>query len=121
MSSSGAGQDKKERAKADGTRAELDAILSARQELGAEYNDELADMLMERLDTAIDRRVEARLQDVKPKSVSPAVPICSLIFAIPATGVVLEGGAGVLGVALVWTAIVVVNVFYSGKKISDIF
>ena len=121
MSSSGAGQDKQESAKADGTREELDAILSARQELGAEYNEELTDMLMERLDAVIDRRVEARLQNVKPKSASPAVPICSLIFAIPATGIMLEYGAGIPGVGLVWAAIVVVNVFYSGKKISDIF
>ena len=121
MSSSGAGQDKQEHPKADGTREELDAILSARQELGTEYNEELTDMLMERLDAVIDRRVEARLQDVKPKSVSPAVPICSLVFAVPATGIVLEGGAGILGVGLVWAAIVVINVFYSGKKLSDIF
>ena len=119
--SSGAGQNKEEREKADGAREELDAILSARQELGAEYNEELTDMLMERLDAEIDRRVAARLQNVNQKSVSPAVPICSLIFAIPATGVVLEGGAGILGVGLVWAAIVVVNVFYSGKKLSDIF
>ena len=119
--SSEAGQDKQERPKADGTREELDAILSARQELGTEYNEELTDMLMERLDAVIDRRVEARLQDVKPKSVSPAIPICSLVFAIPATGIVLEGGAGILGVGLVWAAIVVINVFYSGKKLSDIF
>ena len=119
--SSRAGQDKEDRNRADGTREELDAILSARQELGTEYNEELTDMLLERLDGVIDRRVEARLQDVKPKSVSPAVPISSLVFAIPATGIVLDYGAGILGVGLVWAAIVVVNVFYSGKKISDIF
>lgn len=118
--SSSAGHNKDERVKAEGTREELDAILSARQELGAEYNEELTDMLIERLDTVIDRRVEARLQNVKPKSVSPAVPISSLVFAIPATVIVLDGGAGVLGVGLVWAAIVVINVFYSGKKISDI-
>lgn len=121
MSSSEAEQEKETRARADGTREELDAILSARQELGAQYNEELTDMLMDRLDAVIDRRVEARLQNVKPKNVSPAVPICSLVFAIPATGIMLEYGAGILGVALVWAAIVAVNVFYSGKKISDIF
>lgn len=121
MSGSGAEQNKEERAKADDTRQELDAILAARQELGAEYNAELTDMLMERLDAVIDRRVEARLQSVKPKNMSPAVPICSFVFAIPATGIMLEYGAGILGAALVWAAIVAVNVFYSGKKLSDIF
>ena len=68
MSSSGADQNKAERQEADGTREELRAIFSARQELGTEYNDELADMLMERLDAVIDRRVEARLQTTSKSS-----------------------------------------------------
>lgn len=121
ISNSEAEQEKEKRATADGTREELDALLSARQELGTEYNEELTDMLIERLDAVIDNRVEARLQNVKTKSPSPAVPICSLVFAIPATGIVLEGGAGVLGVGLVWAAIAAINVVYSGKKLSDIF
>ena len=85
MSSSMADQEKESQREADGAREELHAILSARHELGTEYNDELADMLMERLDAVIDRRVEARLQDVSGSDMSPAVPICSFIFAIPAT------------------------------------
>ena len=120
MSSSGAGRDKEERERADGTREDLDAILSARQELGAEYNEELTDMLMERLDGVIDRRVEARLQDIPQGSLSPAVPICSFIFAIPATAIVASL-TGFVGVAFVWAAVVLVNILYSGKKISDIF
>ena len=120
MSSSMADQEKESRREADGTREELHAILSARQELGTEYNDELADMLMERLDAVIDRRVEARLQNVPQRSLSPAVPICSFIFAIPATGIVAPL-TGPLGVAFVWAAVIVVNILYSGKKISDIF
>ncbi len=120
MSSSGADQNKAERREAKSTREELDAILSARQELGTEYNDELADMLMERLDAVIDLRVEARLQDIPRGSMSPAVPICSFIFAIPATAIVASL-TGFVGVAFVWAAVVLVNVLYSGKKISDIF
>ena len=98
MSSSTADPDKEARREADGTREELRAILSARQELGTEYNDELADMLMERLDAVIDRRVEARLQDIPQGSLSPAVPICSFIFAIPATAIV----ASLTGLPWVW-------------------
>ena len=120
MSSSTADPDKEARREADGTREELRAILSARQELGTEYNDELADMLMERLDAVIDRRVEARLQDIPQGSLSPAVPICSFIFAIPATAIVASL-TGFVGVAFVWAAVVLVNILYSGKKISDIF
>ena len=120
MSSSTADPDKEAHREADGTREELRAILSARQELGTEYNDELADMLMERLDAVIDRRVEARLQDIPQGSLSPAVPICSFIFAIPATAIVASL-TGFVGVAFVWAAVVLVNILYSGKKISDIF
>ena len=120
MSSSESIQDKIERQEAKSNRDELDAILSARQELGAEYNDELTDMLMEKLDAEIDRRVEARLASAVPSKLSPAVPITSLIFAIPATGVAAET-AGFLAVPFVWAGIVLVNLIFSGKKISDIF
>ena len=120
MSSSSPDQDKEERQEAKSTRDELDAILSARQELGAEYNDELTDMLMEKLDAEIDRRVEARLASVSGSKLSPAVPITSLIFAIPATGVAAET-AGFLAVPFVWAGIVLVNLIFSGRKISEIF
>ena len=120
MRSSGVGQDKQEGAKADDTREELDAILSAWRELGADYNEKLTDIFMERLDAVIDRRVEARLQNVNQKSVSPAVPICSFIIAIPATAVTASL-VGFQGIAIVWAAVVVVNALYSGKKLRDIF
>lgn len=121
MSRSEGDRNKKERQEADRTREELDVILSARQELGTEYNDELADKLIERLDAAIDRRVEARLQkDSKSTPLSPAVPICSLVFAIPLTAIAASM-LGVRGVAIVWVALIIVNILYSGKKIGDIF
>ena len=120
MSSSEADQNKEKREEVDRTREELDAILSARQELGTEYNDELADKLMERLDAVIDRRVEARLQKAPKSSLSPAVPIVSIVFAIPLTAVAAST-VGFRGVLVVWAALIVVNILYSGKKISDIF
>ena len=120
MSKSGADKNKKKRREAKSTREELDAILSARQELGTEYNDELADMLMERLDAVIDRRVEARLQNAPKSSLSPAVPIISIVFAIPLTAIA-AGMLGFRGVLIVWAALIIVNILYSGKKISDIF
>ena len=114
-------QGKAKRQKAKRAREELDAILSARQELGAEYNDELADMLMERLDAVIDRRVEARLQEApKSGSLSPAVPITSLVFAIPLTAIAASL-VGIRGVLIVWAALIIVNILYSGKKLGDIF
>ena len=120
MSSNSPEQNSKSRQEAKSARDELDAILSVRLELGTEYNDELTDMLMEKLDAEIDRRVEARLARVSVGKLSPAVPITSLIFAIPATGVAAET-AGFLAVPFVWAGIVLVNLIFSGKKISDIF
>ena len=120
MSSKRDDQDKEERQEAKSTREELDAILSARQELGTEYNEELADMLMERLDTLIDKRVEERLEKAPRNSLSPAVPITSLVFAIPLTAIAASM-LGFRGVAVVWAALIIVNVLYSGKKLGDIF
>lgn len=120
MSRSENDQNKKERQEADRTREELDAILSARQELGAEYNDELADKLMERLDVLIDRRVEERLQKEPKGSLSPAVPITSFVFAIPLTAIAASM-LGIRGVLVVWAAVIIVNILYSGKKLGDIF
>lgn len=121
MSSDKDEQNKKERQEADRTREELDSILSARQELGAEYNDELADKLMERLDALIDRRVEERLKKAPREStLNPAVPITSFVFAIPLTAIA-AGMLGFRGVLVVWAAVIIVNILYSGKKIGDIF
>lgn len=121
MSDSGSDKNKEERDEKHRTREELDAIFSARQDLGNEYNDELADKLMDRLDDVIDRRVEARLQkESKGTSLSPAVPICSIIFAIPLTAIAASM-LGFRGVAVVWAALIIVNILYSGKKLGDIF
>lgn len=120
MSSKKDDKKKKERKEAKSTRDELDAILSARQDLGAEYNDELADMLMEKLDAEIDRRVEARMEKAPKNSLSPAVPITSFVFAIPLTAIAASM-LGFRGVLIVWAAVIIVNILYSGKKLSDIF
>ncbi len=113
-------RNKKERQEAKSTREELDAILSARQELGTEYNEELADMIMERLDDVIDRRVEERLQKAPKNSLSPAVPITSFVFAIPLTAIAASL-VGIRGVLVVWAALIIVNILYSGKKLGDLF
>ena len=120
MSKKKGDRDKKERQEAKSTREELDAILSARQELGTEYNEELADMLMERLDDVIDRRVESRLKKAPKNSLSPAVPITSFVFASPLTAIA-AGMLGIRGVLIVWAALIIVNILYSGKKLGDLF
>jgi hypothetical protein len=113
-------QDRKERKETGKSREELDEILSARQELGPDYNDELADKILERLDAEIDRRVEARMEKTPSSPLSPVVPIGSFIFAIPLTAIAASM-LGIRGVLIVWAAVIIVNVLYSGKKIGDIF
>ena len=120
MSSKKDDKKKKERKEAKSTREELDAILSAREELGTEYNEELADILMERLDDVIDRRVEARLEKTPKSSLSPAVPITSFVLAIPLTAIAASL-VGIRGVLVVWAALIIVNILYSGKKLGDLF
>ncbi|MFJ3968015.1 hypothetical protein ACIPYR_07580 [Streptomyces parvus] len=110
---------------------ELAATLQARGELGAEYESELIESFLEkveqRLDTTLDRRVRRQLaeqQTAGARGTPPAQPetfgerhalgIVSLILAVPlsAIGVV---NAGVGGLVVAWLGIVGVNAFQAAR------
>lgn len=86
-------------------REDARAALEARRELGADYEDELAERFAE--------RIEAKLRDRAPAARSneaTAVTIVSLLAAIPLVAIA-GGTVGVPGVALVCLALVLVNYF----------
>jgi hypothetical protein len=96
----------------DEIKRELQATLAARQELGATYDDQFIDRLVERL-TAQVRQEMARM----PRPHSPALParervpiaICSLIFGIPLVAI-SAGFAGPVGLIIAFLALVLINV-----------
>lgn len=103
-------------------RDDLTATIAARRDLGPEYEAELVDAFMDRLDATIAARVRAeldhRLEHREPSrssrqnTGSPMVPITlgSLGIGVPLTAVA-AGGAGAAGVLMTWLAIIVLNVF----------
>lgn len=91
---------------------ELQATLSARRELGPEYDDQFIERLVEKLTVQVRQEV-ARAP--KPRSAGlpsdqrTAIAICSLIFGIPL--VAIAGGiAGPIGLIVAFVAIVLINV-----------
>ncbi len=119
-------------------RDEIAASVAARRDLGPEYDEALAQGLVERIGEEIDKRVDARLrgmgQQAAPGMVPAAPPappargsgnafglvLVSLIFGTGATSVVLSNAANAvvqgLLVMLVWVAITVINVAYARRR-----
>ncbi|WP_030544035.1 hypothetical protein [Streptomyces albus] len=110
---------------------ELDATLHARRELGPEYESELVDSFLEKLDGAVDRRVRRQLAESQMVVARGSRPpgarggggesfgdrygfgIISLVLAIPLSGI----GAGVAdltGLVVSWLGIIGVNIAVHG-------
>jgi hypothetical protein len=95
-------------------RDEVASALEARRELGLEYEDEVVDALVEKIEKRLDERMrKAPRRHDQPWS--PAVPLGSLGIAIPLTGAAgaLTGLAGVIAVCV---AIVLVNLAYAMRR-----
>ncbi|MCK8680714.1 hypothetical protein [Streptomyces lichenis] len=107
---------------------ELDATLSARRDLGAEYEQALIESFLEKLDqrmeATVDRRVRREVAEQQigavrgSRSAEPALTgfgerfgfaVVSLVLAIPLSGIG-AGAAGLGGLMTVWAGIVGVNV-----------
>lgn len=114
---------------------EIRAAAEVHDELGPGYRDAVIESFLERVGKEIDARVDARLDRSVPASApeergrghrhpgrsersgSPlALAICSLVFGIPITAIVLAVGghqAGLVGLVVVWVAIAVINIAYN--------
>lgn len=89
---------------------ELRAALEARRELGADYEPQIVDAFLERIEKRLDERVARKpaRRDREHHAITPLV-LGSLGLSIPLIAIA-GGTAGAAGVAMVCIAIVVVNV-----------
>jgi len=99
-------------------RRDLQAAVEARRELGPEYEPQLIESFLERLDRDIDQRLDARVSGHRPHPgpgrTNTSIPIAlgSLGLGIPLSGI--AGGTGGLGGLLAaWAGIVAVNVAHA--------
>lgn len=105
--------------------AELQAALAARGETGRELEPQLVQGFVERIGRRIDERVDARLAERPARRVSRdpdwsavALALGSFFIGIPVSGIALDrgGDAGLLALAIVWAAILLVNVAYNRRR-----
>ncbi|MFJ9706098.1 hypothetical protein [Streptomyces sp. NPDC101234] len=117
---------------------DLSATLHARRELGPEYESELADSFLEKLDQRIDGAVERRLRRGMAEQQMQAARgarrakggdswgerfgfgIASLVMAVPLSSI---GGAfgGMTGLIATWIGIVGVNAAQAVRLNPDLF
>ncbi len=93
-------------------REELQAHVAARRELGPEYEPELMDSFLERIEKRVDERRhgKAARRETRPHTTITPLVLGSLALSIPLIAIAGER-AGALGVAMVCIAIVLVNLF----------
>jgi hypothetical protein len=125
-------------------RDEITAAAAAHRELGPQYDDAVAESLIDRIGAEIDRRVDARLghsqpspaprpEPRRPAQPEPARPpgrsnVATVVLALGSMGLgvgvagtVLNSGADHAGgggfwlVALIWIVIGVINVAYARR------
>jgi hypothetical protein len=98
-------------------RDELAAAIEARRELGQDLEPAVIEGFLERVGTAIDERVDQRLQR-RAAGRGPGqmgLAVVSMLFAIPLTGIA-AGTTGLAGLVVVWLAIVLVNLGAALKR-----
>ncbi|MGW7572646.1 hypothetical protein [Streptomyces sp. NPDC054765] len=106
-------------------RKELDATLQTRKELGPEYESELLESFLEKLDRSVDQRVRRQLAEQQVQVARGARPprlggggrdvwgrfalaALSLVLAIPLSAIAANYG-GEPGLLMCWAGIVGVN------------
>ena len=97
-------------------REELQAHVAARRELGPEYEPELVDSFLERIEKRVDQRRhgKAARRDGRPHTTITPLVLGSLALAIPLMAVAGSAG-GPFGVAMVCIAVVLVNLFVARR------
>lgn len=102
-------------------REEVQAALAARQELGERMEPEIIDAFLDRIERAIDTRVEARLrgrQESRPQGTDVGgvwLALGSFGLGIPLTAIAANM-AGLLGLIVVWAGIAAVNLAYHQQR-----
>lgn len=100
----------------DEVRKDLRAAVAARQELGPEYEAEIIDSFLEKLDARdVQRRVGLRPESAPQRHPSRetdpgglALAIVSIVAAIPITAIA-AGMIGPFGVVVAWFGLIAIN------------
>ncbi|MFI6322245.1 hypothetical protein ACIBG8_32240 [Nonomuraea sp. NPDC050556] len=102
---------------------ELRAAVSARRDLGPEFEDAIVESFLDKMGKEVDRRVDERLATYNPKAAAKAaksnegmrlaLAIVSMSLGTVATIALLFADVGVTSFITVWAGIVLVNLAWS--------
>ena len=93
-------------------REEARATLAARQELGSEFDEQLVDQFLAKVEQRLDeQRTPAKRERGKGTF---ELAVVSMIFGIPLTGIA-AGVAGLAGLMVAWLGIVLVNLVFARR------
>ena len=101
-------------------RKDVESALEARRELGREYEPEIVDAFLEK----IDQRLDERLRELPPAAherhgaVTPLV-LGSIALGIPVTAVALSnapGAGGIIVAIIAWIAIAAANLAAMSRR-----
>jgi hypothetical protein len=108
------------------SRDEVRAAAETHRELGPDYQDAVIESFLDKVGKEIDARVDARVGEGRRGWVRPAAPpkdrqgiflaITSMVLGIPLTAIVMGVGTtttGLVGLIIVWVAIVAINVTHA--------
>ena len=98
-------------------RKDVEAALSARHELGAQYEPEIVDNLVDKIEKRLDERLaEGKVPaQQRPHSYDIRVPLGSIALGVGATAIITGNHVAWLAV-IVWLAIAVVNLAYALRR-----
>jgi hypothetical protein len=97
-------------------REDLHAAIEARKELGADLEPQIIDSFVERIERRLDERRQTKpAHRYGEPGRAFALAIVSLVMAIPISAIAAEK-AGITGLLIAWIGIVLVNLFYSGRR-----
>ena len=95
-------------------RKDVEAALQARRELGAQYEPEIVDALVEKIEQRLDERERERRPAKPVHDLDPRVILGSLGIGIAATAIAVGNDQGWVAV-VAWIAIVLVNLAYARR------
>ena len=101
-------------------RDDLLAAVNARRELSQDDEQYLVEHFIDRLESNIDARIDAKVAQVRPQMAAkrhndPWVVLAALGIAIPLSAIAAQS-AGLLGLLVCWVGIVAVMGIYIGTR-----
>ncbi|MEW9549381.1 hypothetical protein [Nonomuraea sp. NPDC050783] len=105
---------------------ELKAAMSARRDLGPDFEDAIVESFLDKMGQEVDRRVDERLAQVAPRAAARqgagdgqrlALAIVSLCLGtIMTLAVMFSGDTPMSFIVPVWVGIIIVNVVFNGNR-----